>query len=44
MNKNADAAAESIKPGDILRKRARDISGAQLIRTEIILYNQTTVQ
>jgi hypothetical protein len=44
MNKNTDAAAESIKLEDILRKRARDANSAQLIRTETISYNQTTAQ
>jgi hypothetical protein len=44
MNKNADAAAESIELGDIPRKRARDVSGAQLARTETIPYDQTTTR
>jgi hypothetical protein len=39
MNKNTDVTAESIEPGDIPRKRARDASGTQLIKAEIIPYN-----
>jgi hypothetical protein len=43
-NKNTDATTESIELGDILRKRARDVSGAQLARAETTSYDQTTAR